>query len=452
VSRRWRIPVSRRGRFFPLPPSTQTIYPVSIPSGESWGIPTINDGVVRPTSIPSAEAWGTPTITPGTVTVSPVSIPSAESWGTPSLSIKFDLSTLRRTARRVIGYELICMARLMQPSGAPTFVEVDSILWSGLNYTDELSKPQTLQASVAINSLSDDVKQRLRAMRQMPSEMWLYRDGELIFAGPLLVWNTQGPTLTLQAVGLLGYLRYWTIDTDLVFTGVDQFTMVKTMVDNWQASSYGHFGIDTTNVGLSGVLRDATYKQTELHNVGQRVDELGRRENGFNTEVDPTTRQLRLWYPTQGVDRASGPDPIVFDELTITNNDVAASVAPDDVASDVMGTGTGTGDTIWGTVFDPDVRAQFGRTSATGSFDGVSDPATLTDHLSDALATRNDTFIVPGPDLRVVEDVPLSAYGVGDTVAYRVHDLLGVDGAFRIRKRSVSVDTNTVEQVKLEFV
>jgi hypothetical protein len=48
--------------------------------------------------------------------------------------------------------------------------------------------------------------------------------------------------------------------------------------------------------------------------------------------------------------------------------------------------------------------------------------------------------------------VPLSAYGVGDTVAYRVHDLLGVDGAFRIRKRSVSVDTNTVEQVKLEFV
>ena len=453
MSRRWRIPVRRRARRFDPPPSlTQLISPVSIPSGEAWGIPTINDGVVRPVSIPSGESWGTPTITPGTVTVSPTSIPSGESWGTPVIVIKFDLTTLHRRPGRTTGYELQMVARLMQPSGPPTFVAVDSILWTGLSYVDELSKVPTLQAGAGISSLSDDVVQRLRALRQMPSELWLYRDGELIFAGPLIVWNTQSETVTMQAIGLLGYLRYWDVDTDTVFANTDQFTIVKTLIGNWQNSSYGNYGIGTSHVATSGVTRDATYLQAENHNVGQRIEELSRRENGFDIEVDPTTRDLMLWYPLKGVDRSTGENAIVFDGQSITSNDAAASVAPGDVASDVMGSGTGTGDPIWGTVFDANVRAQFGRAAVTESYDGVSETATLNDHLLGTLHARNDQLIVPGPQMRVVADAPLSSYNVGDTVAYRVHERLGLDGAFRIRKRSVSVDKNKVETVTVEFV
>lgn len=450
MSRRWRISTTRRAKFFAVP-SSQTVFPVGIPSAEAWGIPTINDGVVRPVGIPSAEAWGTPTITPGAVTVSPVGIPSAEAWGTPSLTITFDLTTLKRTARPIIGYDLICVGRIMQPSGAPSFVPIDSLNWQGLNYVDELSKIPSLQASTQIRTLSDDVVQRLRNLRQMPCELWLIRDGERVFSGPLTVWSTQSETLTMQAIGALGYTSYWTLDTDLVFSNVDQFTIVKTLVDSWQTSSYGNFGIDTSNIGTSGVTRDATYKKIENHNIGQRILELGKRENGFDIAVDPNTRELQLSYPQRGYDRSEGEDAVIFDELSITSNDIAASVAPGDVASDAMGAGTGTGDPIWATVFNPDIRAQFGRTSVSESFDGVSEPTTLNDHLLGLLNARNEALLNPGPNLRVVADTALSSYGVGDTVAYKLHARLGVEGSFRIRKRSVSVDKTGVENVTLEF-
>jgi len=453
VSRRYRIRTRpRRGDFFGVPSAgAQVVSPVGIPSAEAWGVPTVNDGIVRPTGIPSAEAWGVPTITPGAVTVSPTGIPTGESWGTPFVIIKFDLTKLKRVTRTTIGYELVLVARVMQPSGPPTFIDVDAILWEGLNHTEELSKVPSLQVSAPIPSLSEEVIQRLRDMRRLPSELWLYRDGTKVFAGQLMTWNTQNQTITMQASGALGYLRYWTIDSDQVFSAKDQFTIVKTLIDNWQNSSYGNFGINTANVGLSGITRDATYLQAENHNIAQRVEEMGQRENGFDLEVDPETRELKLWYPIQGVNRATGEESIVFDAFSITSNDVAASVAPGDVASDAMGATTGTADPIWATIADLEIRAQFGRVSVTGSFDGVVEAGTLNDHLQGLLNARKEALLVPGPNLRVVNDLPLSAYRVGDTVAYRLHERLAVEGSFRIRKRSVSVDHNNTQAVTLEF-
>jgi hypothetical protein len=456
VSRRWRIyaPV-RRGRFFDPPTNLlQIVTVVGIDSAESFGTPLINDGIVRPTGIPSAESFGTPTMVPGAVTIDLAAngIPSAEFFGIPSIIIKFDLSKLIRIERVTVGYELICVARIPQPSGVPTFVQVGSILWDGLNYTEALSSIPTLQASTQVSTLSAEVIQRLANLRQLPCELWLYREGEIIFSGPLTVWNTQSETLTMQAMGAIGYMNYWTVDSDQVFSNVDQFTIVKTLIDLWQNSTYGNFGLVTSNIGTSGITRDATYLKTENNNIGQRIFELGQRDHGFNISVDPTTRQVQLWYPQQGIDRSDGEDSVTFDQLSITSNDVAASVAPGDVASDVLGITTGTSDPLWATVFNPDIRAQFGRTSVTGSFDGVTDAGTLNDHLQGLLNARNDTLLVPGPKLRVAPETALGKYGIGDTVVYRLHVRLGVEGTYRIRKRSVSVERNGVEEVTLEFV
>ena len=88
-----------------------------------------------------------------------------------------------------MGYELVCVARLMQPSGPPTLVEVDSILWGGLNVTEELSRAGSLQASTPVTTLTEAVLQRLRDIRRLPCELWLYRDGQHVFAGPLTSWS-----------------------------------------------------------------------------------------------------------------------------------------------------------------------------------------------------------------------------------------------------------------------
>jgi hypothetical protein len=452
--RRYRIRTRpRRGAFFKLPPSgVQNVLPTGIPSEESWGTPLVNDGVVRPSGIPSAESWGTATVSVGPVTVSPTSIPSAEFFGVPFVIIKFDLNKLKRTAKPVVGYELICVGRVPQPSGPPTFIQVDSITWDGLNYTEELSGIPTLQAATQIRTLSDEVIQRLRSLRQLPCELWLYRDGQQVFSGPLTVWNTQSETLTMQASGLLGYMNYWPLDQDLVFSNTDQYTIAKALVDSWQNSPYGNFGIVTANIGASGVIRDATYKKNESNIIGQRLIELGRRENGFDISVDPVTRELQFWFPLQGVDRSDGEDAVVFDAMSITSNDVAASVAPGDVASDALGSTTGTTDPLYAVVFNPDIRAQFGRVGVSSTFDGVTEAGTLNDNLLGLLNARNDTLLVPGPKLRVVTDTALSKYGIGDTVVYRLHERLGIEGKFRIRKRSVSVSKNGAEEVSLEFV
>lgn len=456
MSRRFRWPVRglrRRANFFPQPPSaTQFIAVTGIPSAEAFGTANVTDSAIRPTGIASGGAFGTAALSAGPATVSPSGIGSAEFVGTAFFTSTFDLTRVHRTTRPHTGFELLAVARVPQPSGAPTFIVVDPIQWKGLSWVDELSKPQTLNASCSISSLTEPIVQRLRKMHELPTELWLYRDGQIVFAGPWIGWNVQQETITFQATGLLGYLKYMTVTSDLVFKQVDQFAIVKGLVDHWQNQSYGNFGISTAQIPASGVLRDATYKQKELHNILQRVTELGARDNGFDIEVDPTTREMNLWYPQQGNDRSSGEDAVVFDSLSVTSTNVQCSAAPGDVASDAYGTGTGTQDPAYASFSDPELLVKFGRTSVTKTFDGVSDQNTLNDHVKALQNARDIALLIPGPGVRTVADADLSSYNVGDTVSYQLHARLGIDGAFRVRKRTVTVSQAGVEKSALEFV
>lgn len=350
-------------------------------------------------------------------------------------------------------YELVVVGRIPQASGPPTFVEVDPIEWSSLKYSNELSGPQTLEATCLVASVPETILQRLRVLHDLATELRLLRNGRPVFTGPLLGWRVSGEQLTVSAQGLLAYLRMMVITDDLVFAQVDQFQMVKAMVDHWQNLEYGHFGIDTTAIDTSGQLRDGTYLAAELHEVGQRVEELGRRINGFDLEVDPATRRLQLWNPQKGIDRSSGEDAVVFDARNITSSGVMCSVAPGDIASDGYGTGTNVGgETLYATRGNPELRARYGRSAVTGTWQSVSQQDTLDDHVQALIDARKAALLVPGPNLRVTPDADLSAYGVGDTVSYELHERLGVSGAFRIRRQEISVSSTGQESVSLEFV
>ncbi|HEY9413617.1 MAG TPA: hypothetical protein VIQ30_02555 [Pseudonocardia sp.] len=354
-----------------------------------------------------------------------------------------------------VQYELVCMARIPQTTGPPLLLAVDPIDWTGLSYTDELSKPQQLQAGCQISGLTDAVVQRLRNLDELATELWLYRLGKLVFAGPLLGWQVQGEALTFNAAGLLAYLKMMVIQKDLVFSQVDQFTMAQTMVDQWQTLDYGNFGIDTSTVGASGVLRDGTYLQKELHNVHQRVTDLGARQNGFDVSVDPASRRFTLDYPIKGVDRSGGEDAIVFDDRNVTSPNIVASAAPGDVASEGYGTGTNTGaggDTILSVASNLELRARYGRTAVTATFDGVSQQDTLDAYTQGLIDARGNVLLVPGPNVRVTPDSDLGSYDVGDTVSYQLHSRLSVAGAFRIRKRQVTVSKTGQESTSIQFV
>lgn len=364
-----------------------------------------------------------------------------------------EIKAVVQRASLVVRYELLCVARIPSQSGAPTLIPVDPIDWTGLSYVDELMRPQQLTAGCTLSNLTDNVKQHLADLARQPLEMWLYRAGKQVFAGPLRTWQVQGESLTLQAAGLLDYTTEMVIDADTVFSQVDQFAIAAGLIDTWQNSPYGSRGIDTTSVGVSGVLRDATYLRKEGHIVGRRLEDLGRRENGFDLSVDPSTRKLRLAYPTQGVDRSIGEDAIVFDERNITNANVMCSAAPGDVASDGFGTGTATtgADPTYSTKWNDDLRVRYGRSGVFASFDGVSEQATLDDHVQALVNVRGAALMIPGPDVRVTPDTDLSFYDVGDKVFYRLNSLIKVEGGFRLRKRTVTVAKTGQESVSLAF-
>lgn len=425
-----------------------------IASATVFGTALVEVDVIRPPGIARGTAFGTPEVVGGPTSVTGVGIAPRAAMGSFGLTITFDPNLRKARRRPPVRYELVCVAVLPQPAGPPQFLAVDSINSSGLSYTDELSKPQSLDAGTKLSRLSRVVRDRLFDLENQPTELMLLRNGRPVFNGPLLGAVKRGDMMSLQAVGLLGYLRMWWITSDLVYKQVDQHLIAVALINHWQGSEYGNFGIDTSAVTPSGVLRDATYVRNEGHNIGERIDQLGRRENGFDVSVDPASRTLRLAFPWQGVDRSEGEDAIVFEDRNVTSGDIVVSVAPGDFASDGFGVGTNqSGDRYWSHQFNPQLRARAGRRGVFETWDGVSEQSTLDAHTAAMVTARGGSLVVPGPDLKVNPDADLAAYDVGDTIYYKVSADVDIKGAFRLRKRVVTVDVKSGrETASVEFV
>src|SRR5918992_3425563 len=267
-------------------------------------------------------------------------------------------------------YELMYVARANQPSGPPSFDE----LWEipgGKSWTGRLRHPGELQAGVPLRSIPESLKERLLYPAQWPAELWLRRDGVKVQAGPYLGWQAQGrKTLTLHAVGLLGYLEGMWLTANLTFTQADRFTIARQLVEHWQNLSYGHFGIYTDQIGTSGALHTVAYAAAERHNVWQKLSELAAAEDGFDFRVDPQTRHLMLDHPQAGVDRSEN---VVLDVHNIAEASATTSIAPGDFASEIYATGTGGGSaTLVAQQTNLDVRTRWGRWGTSATFDGVT--------------------------------------------------------------------------------
>lgn len=357
-------------------------------------------------------------------------------------------------APSAVSYELVVVARNPQVNTTPDLAIVDPVSWTTLRWSEELNAAQQLTATCRASSLLDSVIARLSDL-SFASELWLYRGDRIVFAGPLTGVRVDGEAVTLDARGLLSYLSRMVIAEDTSFTDIDQHTIVQTLVDDWQDQDYGNYGIDTTDISESGTTRTIEYPRKELHIVLTRIEELAKQSNGFNFEVEPATRKLQLWTPTKGVDRSTGEDAIVFDDRNITNASVAISAGPNDIASEAYGSGTSSSadqdETLFSSVSNTELRAKFGRSGVRGTFD-AKDQTSLDAFTQDLLDSRSGDLVVPGPDARNSPDADLNDYSVGDTVYYRPTTVLNVAGAYRIRKREVTVNPAGVESVSLEFV
>lgn len=352
-------------------------------------------------------------------------------------------------------WDPVLVSRVPASSGSPTLTVVDRLVVDTISYTAELNRPGSATLGCPIRSLSDTVKTRLADLAANPCEVWVYTDGVLDWAGEVNTLALQGQSLQIGCVGLLGYTYRMGVTSDLVYTATDQFTIAKNLVDHHQALTYGNYGIDTSTVGTSGVTRDRTYLRNELHNIGQRLAELGAVDNGFDIKVDPSTRKLVLSYPNSGTDLSAS---VFFDERNIESASIAVSVAPDDLVSDISATGTatttgGADSTLYSAQATTSVRTAYGRSWVSQNFDGVSAQATLDGHANAYIAARSKQLLQPGVSIIPRVGADIGGFHVGDTATYSYDAGLGIQTlSLRMSKLTTEVNTNGEKRFRIEFV
>lgn len=439
-------------------PVTVDLTGQSIPTGEAFGLATELPGyIILPQGIPSQLAFGTVVATPGPVTLHPPGIPSALDFGF-FVATRIQVAIPSAAATRptnTVQYEMVVVRRVQQQTGPPTFIEVDALNWSGLSYTESLSKSEILAAGANISSISPAIVSIMDDLAHKTCEIWVSRNGARVFAGPWVAFQVQGETATFNAKGPLAYLERMGVMQDTVFSQIDQFVIAKQLIDAFQSLDYGNYGIDTSNIGVSGVLRDATYLLKEGNLLSTVLTNLGARLNGFDFSIDPITKKLQFYYPTRGVDRSSGEGAIIFDSRNVNNTNIICTAGPQDLATEGIAIGTASGSTdgsVIGIKSNLELRSQFGRSVIFQSFNGVSDQATIDAYGQGLIDARGQALLVPGPDAWVTPDADLTMYDVGDTVQYQLHQLLNVRGNYRLATRQVTAQNNGQEKVSVGFV
>lgn len=354
-------------------------------------------------------------------------------------------------------FEVSLAARVPASSGAPTLTEVDRLVCESIRYTDELNRAGSAALACNVGSLSEAVKTRLADLRSFPSEAWIYADSDLVWAGPIQTIGIQGLVATLNCTGLLSYTERMGVTADTTWTATDQFTIAADLIDDWQALSYGHYGIDTSSVGTSGVTRDRTYLRNDLKSVWDVLSNLGAVTDGFDLHVDPASRELVLSYPTRGLDLTAS---VVLDERSINSASEARSVAPDDLVSDFGATSSGQDESgnqssLYSYRTNATLQSAFGRSWRGQSYTDISEQATL-DNKGDAfLSARGQQLVQPGVTLipNIGNGTQIGGFGVGDTVGYSFDAGLGrLTGSYRVGKLEVSAAKDGAVRMGVEFI
>lgn len=346
-------------------------------------------------------------------------------------------------------YDITAVARSQAQSTAPTFSEL-APLFASLSFTESVLEADSAEVTVSLETLDDAVKQRLRDLVAEPMEIWIYRDGVHIFSGTVTGGNISGPTVSLAVKAIPYYMSYMLVTTDKTYTNVDQFTIAKELVDDWQALDYGNFGLVTSGIGTSSILRTSDIPGAlEPIAVSEVVYPMGAADNGFDVSYVPSTRALVFTNPEKGSDLSAS----VFLERGIQSPNVRFSVSPGIVASDVYLTGTSAEkDPITATASTASVRSTFGRTGVAGGIDKVSSPSLLSDFADAWAAERATALFQPGGGLIPVAGAEYSDFAAGDTVSYGYDAGLGFQsGSYRILRRKVTVADNGTETMEVEF-
>lgn len=262
-----------------------------------------------------------------------------------------------------------------------------------LRYSEVLNAPGACSFRLPNRALPDG-RPLKHVLQPGVHEIGVLRGQTLVWLGPLLTVAVEAfnqGMVEFGAEGLAFYLDKMHVEAPLEgatqdytpnpddgenpyppgrLVDTDQFVIMKRLIDHHQNKPGGTFYLDTSTIGTSGVLRTRTYDPTELHNVGEMVENLSRVQNGFDYAVLPD-RTVRAYYPARGIRRRG----LVLTRFTTPPQRLVDAT---EQASEVIGIGAGEGkDMLTYTKSDYNAVTDYGLTQAVYANKDVSEIATL---------------------------------------------------------------------------
>ncbi|KOG89508.1 hypothetical protein [Streptomyces varsoviensis] len=339
---------------------------------------------------------------------------------------------------------------------------VDSLPLTGVQFDDYIGKPGSLRATVPLPDRH--LAQRARtALQPGRTAVWLERGSDIWWGGILWTCTPAGDeqgrmTAEIQAGTFDSYLDHRILSTDLVATGVDQFDIVRALIDHVQAQPGGDIGIEYGRE-LSGVRRGQSYARTDVARVRELVDKLAALEDGFEWRVhcyrDPSTarrvKRLQLGHPKVRTGASEivldRPGPLLSYSIP-TDATVQANVWVARGASDNTNQAQESVPTMSDVkAFDADLEAGWPRLEGTSDNSSVSDKKTLDGLAAAELARAHMPEVIPEATVRV--DGRITPALLGATVRLRIHDLWNPEGSDS-RYRVVGLAVTPPERAKAE--
>ena len=179
---------------------------------------------------------------------------------------------------------------------------------TNVNFTQQLNAAGTLTGDLLLSGVSAAKLNVLASTIPGRNAIYVDRAGVLVWGG--IIWNREWDTasqhLKVTAREFESYFERRRITTSQSYQGVDQLTVVQSLVNAAQAVPYGNIGV-VVPTNTSGVTVNQIYYNYELKTYFSAISDLAKATNGFDFNIKVAydgggnlTKTLQLGYPRLG--------------------------------------------------------------------------------------------------------------------------------------------------------